>query len=68
MITQVDNSKSVDEADLEHRVKAMYKKVAEEPNATYHFEMGRSLAESLGYDPTILGAIPSQSIESECNI
>jgi hypothetical protein len=34
----------VDLIDLERRVKEMYSLVAEQPEATYHFEMGRGLA------------------------
>ncbi|WP_444999606.1 hypothetical protein [Halomonas mongoliensis] len=41
----------VDRDDLEARVKSMYREVAETPEADFHFEMGRALAERLGYDP-----------------
>jgi ubiquinone/menaquinone biosynthesis C-methylase UbiE len=60
----IDNSKSVNKTDLENKIKAMYKKVAEKPNDTYHFEMGRALAERLGYDPYILDLIPAEAIDS----
>lgn len=42
---------SVDRRELEERVKAMYREVAEAPAGEFHFEMGRPLAERLGYDP-----------------
>ena len=51
MEIKIDNSKSVNKTDLENKIKAMYKKVAEKPNDTYHFEMGRALGERLGYNP-----------------
>lgn len=46
------------------KVKDMYRKVALNPEVKYHFEMGRNLAERLGYPPTILNNIPSQAIDS----
>jgi len=54
----------VNVAELEQRVKAMYRDVALTPQAEYHFEMGRALAERLGYAPTDLDAIPSEAIDS----
>ena len=51
-------------ADLESKVKAMYRDVAENPHGKYHFEMGRALAERLGYDPADLDRIPAEAIES----
>ena len=64
MKTIVDNSKSVNQTDLENIIKLMYKKVAESPNDPYHFEMGRSLAERLGYNPNIIDILPQESINS----
>jgi ubiquinone/menaquinone biosynthesis C-methylase UbiE len=55
---------SVDVKDLESKVKDMYREVAENPQGDFHFEMGRALAERLGYDRTKLDAIPPESIES----
>ena len=55
---------SFDAADLESKVKAMYRDVAENPHGTYHFEMGRALAERLGYAAADLDRIPGESIES----
>ncbi len=51
-------------AELEQRVKKMYREVALHPEVKYHFEMGRNLAERLGYPKEILNEIPSQSIAS----
>jgi len=54
----------VDRQELEARVKAMYQEVAETPEADFHFEMGRALAERLGYDPAALDRIPAAAIDS----
>jgi ubiquinone/menaquinone biosynthesis C-methylase UbiE len=53
-----------DPKELESKVKAMYRDVAEEPHGKYHFEMGRELAERLGYPAGDLDRIPAQAIES----
>jgi SAM-dependent methyltransferase len=49
---------------LESKVKAMYRSVAEDPHGEFHFEMGRAMAERLGYAPADLDRIPKESIES----
>lgn len=54
----------VNAEELESRVKQMYTEVAEQPKAEYHFEMGRGLAEKLGYPKTDLDAIPAPAIDS----
>jgi len=56
--------KKVDAADLEQKVKAMYRDVALNPKGEYHFEMGRDLAEKLGYEKHDLDSIPAAAIES----
>jgi arsenite methyltransferase len=53
-----------DPKDLETKVKAMYRSVAENPHGEFHFEMGRVLAERLGYPPADLDRIPVEAIES----
>lgn len=58
MSTQVDTN------DLETKVKAMYREVAENPHGEFHFEMGRAMAERLGYSSADLDRIPSEAIES----
>jgi arsenite methyltransferase len=55
---------SVDTQELEAKVKDMYRHVANEPEGKYHFELGRPLAERLGYPVDILDRIPTQAIES----
>jgi len=53
-----------DPNDLESKVKAMYRAVADDPHGEFHFEMGRTLAEPLGYIPADLDRIPAEAIES----
>jgi arsenite methyltransferase len=53
-----------DPKELEAKVKAMYREVAEKPDGEFHFEMGRKLAERLGYAPSDLDRIPAEAIES----
>ena len=55
---------SFDPKELESKVKAMYRSVAENPHGEFHFEMGRALAERLGYSASDLDRIPPESIES----
>src|SRR5712691_657733 len=54
----------LDTLALEQKVKAMYRAVALEPEGEFHFEMGRTMAERLGYAPADLNAIPPESIQS----
>ena len=53
-----------DPKELESKVKAMYRSVAEEPHGKFHFEMGRAMAERLGYSPADLDRVPPEAIES----
>lgn len=57
-------TRSLDTAALEDKVKTMYREVAERPEGEFHFEMGRALAERLGYDPAALDAVPADAIRS----
>src|SRR5262245_36140674 len=54
----------VDRAALEAKVKSMYSDVAANPHGEFHFEMGRTMAERLGYSPDDLDRIPEEAIES----
>lgn len=54
----------VNRADLETKVQAMYRDVAENPHGEFHFEMGRVMAERLGYRPADLDRIPEEAIDS----
>jgi SAM-dependent methyltransferase len=55
---------AVDPAELEERVKEMYRQVAENPHGEFHFRMGRALATGLGYPAAALDRIPAEAIES----
>ena len=57
-------SAAVDTKELEAKVKDMYRHVANEPQGKYHFELGRPLAERLGYPADVLDRIPASAIES----
>lgn len=61
---QTTLTKKVDAAELEQKVKKMYSDVALNPKGEYHFEMGRGLAEKLGYDKKDLDRIPAAAIDS----
>ena len=56
--------RSVDTAELEQKVKEMYRQVAEDPHGEFHFELGRALAERLGYAPDDLDRIPGEAVDS----
>jgi ubiquinone/menaquinone biosynthesis C-methylase UbiE len=55
---------TLDVDELEAKVKEMYRLVAEAPHGRYHFELGRPLAERLGYDPHVLDGIPEAAVAS----
>jgi arsenite methyltransferase len=55
---------SVDVHELEDKVQAMYQEVAENPGGRFHFEMGRTLAQRLGYPSEVLDRIPSGAVDS----
>jgi len=55
---------AVDRAALEQKVKGMYSDVAVNPHGDFHFEMGRAMAERLGYAAADLDRIPHEAIES----
>src|SRR5262245_41150362 len=55
---------AVDRAALESKVKSMYSDVAANPHGEFHFEMGRVMAERLGYAPTDLDRVPAEAIDS----
>jgi ubiquinone/menaquinone biosynthesis C-methylase UbiE len=55
---------TVDRTALEGKVKSMYSDVAANPHGEFHFEMGRPMAERLGYAPADLDRIPQAAIDS----
>ena len=56
--------RSVNKTDLRNQMKAVYKQVAENPFAGYHFKLGRKLAIQLGYGSELLDQIPVESVDS----
>jgi arsenite methyltransferase len=61
---KINQYPAIDALDLENKVKDMYRDVATNPDGDYHFEMGRIMAERLGYKPHDLDQIPSNAIDS----
>jgi arsenite methyltransferase len=55
---------TVDTQQLEAKVKQMYRDVAQHPHGAFHFEMGRPLAERLGYPGDHLDRVPLGAVES----
>src|SRR5690242_21328740 len=55
---------TVDRSALETKVKSMYSDVAANPHGEFHFEMGRAMAERLGYAPGDLDRVPADAIDS----
>ena len=54
----------LDTAELARQVKALYRQVAQQPNAAFHFPLGRPLAERLGYPTELLDAVPAEVLAS----
>jgi arsenite methyltransferase len=63
-LPQLDAGSLVDRERLEAEVKDMYRHVARGEEAALHFEMGRRLAEHLGYPRELLDAIPAEALAS----
>src|SRR6266446_9326770 len=55
---------TVNRTALESKVKDMYTDVATKPHGSFHFEMGRAMAERLGYAPADLDRVPEDAIDS----
>lgn len=55
---------TLDVRKLEREVKSVYRDVAETPDGEFHFEMGRPLAERLGYRSEELDWAPAEAIDS----
>jgi len=54
----------VDPAALREEVKSKYREVAENPHGSFHFHTGRRLASRLGYDTSVVDAMPDSAVES----
>jgi len=55
---------AVDPAALREEVKSKYREVATDPHGEYHFHTGRPLARRLGYDMSVVDAMPDSAVES----
>src|SRR6266536_689175 len=54
----------LDTSELVRQVKALYRQVAQQPAADFHFPVGRPLAERLGYPTELLDGIPAEALAS----
>jgi SAM-dependent methyltransferase len=54
----------VDAKELRHHISEMYRAVAERPDGNFHFELGRPVAERLGYPREWLDAVPPEALAS----
>lgn len=54
----------VDAELLRAEVRQKYKEVAVDPGGDFHFHTGRPLADRLGYDAQVVGALPDAAVES----
>ncbi len=64
MNTATGTVQELDTSALEQKVKTMYRAVAEDPHGEFHFEMGRAMAERLGYPGSDLDRVPAAAIDS----
>ncbi len=55
---------TVNTEELEAKVKAMYRQVAQQPGDRFHFELGAPVALRAGYDADRLAAVPASAVES----
>lgn len=63
-LSQLDATSLVDGGRLEAEVKGMYRRVARGESDALHFEVGRGVAEHLGYPAELLDAIPAKALAS----
>ncbi len=54
----------VDPGVLRDHIRAMYREVAQQPDGDFHFELGRPVAERLGYPAEWLDAVPPEALAS----
>lgn len=62
MTTSLLSTVNVD--DLRAEIRTTYDRVASDPDAGFHFEMGRALAARLGYPDDDLDAVPPEALRS----
>jgi hypothetical protein len=58
------NELLVDVGTLRAQVRDKYRDVALDPHGAHHFHTGRGLAVRLGYDQTVVEALPDSAVES----
>src|SRR3954454_13822064 len=61
-LPQLDASALVDGERLEAEIKEMYRHVARGDEAALHFEVGRRVAQHLGYPAELLEPIPQEAL------
>jgi arsenite methyltransferase len=54
----------VDVDTLRAQVRDKYREVADDPHGSHHFHTGRSLAGRLGYEGSMVDALPDRAVES----
>src|SRR5436853_265907 len=54
----------VDSDTLREQVRDKYRDVAIDPHRSFHFHTGRPLAARLGYDTSVVAALPDRAVES----
>jgi SAM-dependent methyltransferase len=60
----MSNDVVIDAEALRAEVRDKYREVAVHPHGEFHFHTGRPLAARLGYDPSIVDALPDRAVES----
>ena len=60
----MSNETLVDVEILRAQVRDKYRDVADDPHGAHHFHTGRPLASRLGYDQTVVDALPDRAVES----
>ena len=60
----MSNETLVDVETLRTQMRDKYRDVAEDPHGAHHFHTGRPLTSRLGYDQTVVDALPDRAVES----
>src|SRR5688500_10183325 len=55
---------TIDAEALRSEVRDKYREVALHPDGEFHFHTGRPLAARLGYDASVVDALPDRAVES----
>lgn len=64
MSSEADADIKVDPEALREEVRKKYREVAIAPHAQYHFHTGRPLARRLGYESSVVEALPDAAVEA----